>query len=59
MNIDDPTWSACNVGDFATRKDGTIPNHLQDHDDRLGKDYIVKIECVNERIETPQKSRGT
>ena len=44
MNIDDPTKGACNLGDFTTRKDGTIQNHLQDHDDRSGKDYKDKSE---------------
>ena len=42
-NIDDPTRGACNLGDYATNKDNTMPSHLQNHDDKSGESNRDKI----------------
>ena len=36
-NIDDPTRGACNLGDYATNRDSTMLNHLQNHNDKSGE----------------------
>ena len=43
VNIDDPTKVASNLGDCATNKNNTVPDHLQDHDDKSGKNYKTRL----------------
>ena len=53
VNIDDPTKGTSNLGDCATNKKNTVPDHLQDHDDKSGKNHKDKI--INRRIGETQR----
>ena len=36
-DIDNPKRGACNLGDYATNRDSTMLNHLQNHNDKSGE----------------------